>query len=521
MTGVRIVTDSLGGSRLSRAMQAGDVPASWSPQRPRGVDAWRSRAHERMNEGDWAPRLSALAPALQATGAAAERLDRVRREGGIVVTTGQQPGLFGGPLYTWTKALSAIALADALERRTGIPTAPLFWAATDDADFAEASRTVVACPGGVDVLRATNEPPPGTPMSLAPLGDLRDLLRRLREAAGSAADPRPLALAAAAYGEPECTAGNAFVQLVRGVLAPLGMAVLDASHPAVRDASVPTLAAALRSAGAIDSALAERAREIVARGFTPQVEDVAGLSLVFTRDGSTKRRLTTAEAPRVRDGWLTPNVLLRPIVERAILPTVAYVAGPGEAAYFAQSSAVAAALGHPSPLAVPRWSATLVEPHVQALLDRFGVEIGALAQPHALETALARRALGDDARATLTRVRATIAALPAELASEAEAGGISSAVEGASKAILHRVDRLERRLLAAVKRRETALLRDAATLRGALYPLGVRQERMLNGTPIFARHGLALLDEMRHAASPHGEALVEGVTHSAHAGMAR
>ncbi|HEY2066019.1 MAG TPA: bacillithiol biosynthesis BshC [Gemmatimonadaceae bacterium] len=521
MTDVRIVTEPLGGSPLSRAMQSGDVPATWSPPRPSSTDAWRSWAKDRLNETDWSQRLAALAPAMQATGAAAERLDRVRREGGVVVTTGQQPALFGGPLYTWTKAASALALADAIEQRTGIPTAPVFWAATDDADFTEASRTVVARPGGVDVLRATHEPPDGTPMSLAPLGSLEDALHRLQEAAGSASDPRPLAMTVAAYSAPECSTGDAFVQLLRGVLAPFGMPVLDASHPAVRDASMPTLASALRAAGSIESALATRSREIVARGLVPQVEDVGGLSLVFTREGSVKRRLTTAEAARGAAGWLTPNVLLRPIVERAILPTIAYVGGPGELAYFAQVSAVASALGQPSPLAVPRWSATLVEPHVQQLLDRFDVEIAALAEPHTLEGTVARRAMSEDAKTTLRRLRATIAALPAELASEAAGTGTSAAVEGASKILLHRVDRLERRLLAGVKRRETALLRDVATLRGALYPLGVRQERMLNGIPIFARHGLSLVEELQRAASMHAERLIDSAPRASHVGSAR
>ena len=93
-----------------------------------------------------------MLPAIMPAGAAAARLERVSRQGGVVVTTGQQPGLFGGPLYTWSKAMSALALADELEARTGIPTAAVFWAATDDADFAEAAATVVARSGGVDEL---------------------------------------------------------------------------------------------------------------------------------------------------------------------------------------------------------------------------------------------------------------------------------------------------------------------------------------------------------------------------------
>jgi uncharacterized protein YllA (UPF0747 family) len=505
---VRIVSEPLGGSALSQLLQRGEAPATWLPRAPASSGEWRDHARARRAEG-WSERLEQLAPALAASGAAADRLARVRDEGGVVVTTGQQPGLFGGPLYTWAKAVSAIALADAIEQHTGVPAVPVFWAATDDADFAEASETAVARGAGVDVLRATLAPAPGTPMSLAPLGNLDDALRRLREASGSAADPRPLAAVESAYRDPGHTVGEAFVQLLRALLEPFGMPVLDASHSAVRDASAPTLSAALRAAGRIESALAARAAEIRASGYTPQVEEVAGRSLVFARVGSSKRRLSTAEASSASEGWCTPNVLLRPIVERAILPTVAYVAGPGELAYFAQVSAVARALDVAPPLAVPRWSSTLVEAHVQELLDRFGVGVSDVATPDGLEGQVARARMAPATVATLARLRAAIAGLPADLAGQSELLGLDAAVLGGAHALRHRVDRLERRLLAGIKRHETALMRDVATLRAALYPRGLRQERVLNGIPLFARHGLALLSNMRDAAAGHAASLVE------------
>jgi uncharacterized protein YllA (UPF0747 family) len=509
VTDVRIVTEPLGGSPLSRLLQAGGAPESWLARAPVSSAEWRSRAAARASEEDWSARLAALAPAIQATGAAAERLERVRREGGVVVTTGQQPGLFGGPVYTWSKAVSALALADAIQEATGIATAAVFWAATDDADFTEASSTVVARVGGTEVLCATHAPPPGTPLSLAPLGSLDAEIRRLRDASGSAADPRPLGAIDLAYGDTTRTHGDAFVQLLRALLEPLGMPVLDASHPAVREASAPTIDAALREATAIDAALAQRASEIEAAGHAPQVESVPGLTLAFVRDGDAKRRLTIAESARRQRGALTPNVLLRPIVERAILPTVAYVAGPGELAYFAQVSAVAAALHVPAPVAVPRWSCTLIEPNIQHLLDQFEIAPTDLGAPTALEGQLARGAMSDATARALAELRETIALLPDALGEEGESNGLGPAVVGAVHSLEHRVDRLERRLLAGIKRRETALMRDAATLRAALYPRGVRQERLLNAVPIFARHGLSLLNEMRQAAQAHANALVD------------
>lgn len=513
MTDVTIITDALGGTALSRLLQGPEAPAAWRAAVPVDANGWRERAARRLASADWPVIVGALRPAFAAGGAAAERLERVVAGGGVVITTGQQPGLFGGPVYTWSKAVGALALADAMEQATGIPTVAVYWAATDDADFAEASSTVIARAGGATQLRATEVPPAGTPMSLAPVGALAAALQQLRDACGSAADPRALAAALAAYGNPAHSVGDAFVALLRAVLEPLGMPVLDASHPAVHAASRATLDRACAAARDVARAVSARDLEIRAAGYLPQVDDVAGASLVFVREGATKRRLPIDEMSDLPPGRvLTPNVLLRPVVEHQILPTVAYLAGPGELAYFAQVVAVAEALGLEQPVALPRWSCTLVEPAVRQLLDRCGATIEDLDIPDALETRLARLAMDAGSRQALETVRAAVSALPSALAREATPLGLDGAVQGAMQSLQHRLDRLERRLVAGVKRRDAARMQEVGTLRGALRPFGGRQERVLNLVPMLARHGTGLLDEMRAAAAPHASMLVGRAT---------
>ena len=161
------------------------------------------------------------------------------------------------------------------------------------------------------------------------------------------------------------------------------------------------------------------------------------------------------------------------------------------------------------PLAVPRWSCTLVEPQVRAMLDRLGATTADLETPEALEGRLARAAMGAEASRTLNELRETIAMLPDALGAESEALGIGAAVVGGAQSLQHRLDRLERRFVAAIKRREAAQMRDVATLRAALRPRGARQERVLNLLPLLARHGCDLLSEMCGAAGPHAAFLVE------------
>ena len=132
----------------ARALLDGTLPATWSAPRPATAAAWRERALAGRTAPlgrDWG---WTLREAFASSGPAAARLARVSEGQGVVVTTGQQPGLFGGPLYTLVKALSALALADAIERATGVPAAPVFWAATDDTDFAEGASVALPTADG-------------------------------------------------------------------------------------------------------------------------------------------------------------------------------------------------------------------------------------------------------------------------------------------------------------------------------------------------------------------------------------
>ena len=513
MTEPTVRTEPLGGSPLARTLLEGGPASEWIAAPPRGVEEWRThlrRTASRFDGGHW---YAALRDAIAPHGAAAARLARVAAEGGVLVTTGQQPGLFGGPVYTWSKAVSALALADAIEGGTGVPAAPLFWAATDDSDFAEAASTIVAVPGGIEVLRLPDVAGrDDRMMSHVPLPDTTQLVAALARGAGSALHREALDEAARAFRD-GATIGGAYVALLRAVLHPLGIAVLDAAHPAVSAAARPLLAEALRRAEPIAASLAARPAEIGARELEAQVASVAGLTLVFRREAGRRSRIPIRDARQMVDAAteLGPNVLLRPIVEREILPTAAYMAGPGEIAYFAQVSAVAEVLERPAPMALPRWSGTIIEPHVARILARYGLEPEALRDPAAAESELARAALPAGAVSALAGFRARIDALAVELASEAGDDVLPPAVlEGHRRTLHHRVDRLERRIVAAIKRRQSDAAHDLATARGALFPAGKRQERALNFVPILARHGPRVLELMRERAAEHAAGLVSG-----------
>jgi bacillithiol biosynthesis cysteine-adding enzyme BshC len=505
VSSIKVIDTPLALGALARGGMSGSTPDGWYPAVPRSADEWRTRVGTTAQRG--AAWLDRLRPAL---GDGARLLDRVAARNGVVVTTGQQPGLFGGPLYTWHKAISALEFASALEDELGVPVAPVFWAATDDADFTECSNTVIATDSGAELVSLTSRPEDGVPMSYARIGDEVIAARRsLEAAAGSLADPR--AMHAVSDFRPGATVGDAYVSMLRSLLEPLGIAVLDASHECVGMASRPLLEAALGRARNVHDALTARRDAMVQAGFEPTVDVGRDLALVFAWEGDgrgapVKRRLTLAECDDAQGGSsrLSPNVLLRPVVERAILPTVAYLAGPGELAYFAQVSAVADAVGAAQPLAVPRWSGMVLPADVSDGLARLGLDVEDLRDPHAAEGRLALAALSPEATTALAELRETVARSIARL----DGALTPEARDGARNQLTLRVDRLERRLVAAAKHREAATMRRIAMLRGVLFPFGKPQERALNVVPVWSKYGDEYLGEVRRACAAHAERMI-------------
>lgn len=501
----RVLTEPLGGSKLSQAMQRGEFPGVEQPW-PTTPEAWKARADSVRARvgGNW---LDKLAPAFGENASLTE-LRRAAHDG-VVVTTGQQAGLFGGHMLTLVKALSARALADSIERATGVPCATVFWAATDDADFVEAASVVIPGTGAPRTLALTEAPPAGTPMSRAPMRGVGPLLDAMVAAAGSAGEAGVEVLRRC-YRD-GVTIGDAYVALMRGILEPLGIAVFDPSHPAALAAARPTMTKALANSGEIERQLTAWNDALEQRGFKLQVESVSGLSLVFANEGGIKRRIPVAEATKAAasSDALSPNVLLRPIVEASILPTVAYVAGPGEIAYFAQVPPIATALGIDRPVAVPRWSTTIVEPAIDRILDRYGVQIAELKDFDGLLTRLVKSRTPAEIAEPLVDLRAEVDRAIRGLESVAGKHRIDpKIIDGMRAQLALRLERGERRITAALKRNEEELRRDLGTARASLYPDGVRQERALSFVPFLARYDRPLIDAMLSAAAVHAEKLV-------------
>ncbi len=479
---------------------------------------------------------AALLPALvEAAGTEAAR-DRLAA-GALAVTTGQQPGLFTGPLYTVHKALSAAALARALEAAWGRPVVPVFWLAGDDHDYAEAQTTRWIAADGTLVTGGLADRPPEAPMlplsRLAMGDDVRDAVALFR--AGYPASPfRDATLAwLERWYRPGRTVGEAFAGAMAELLAPFGVVCFDPTHPAARRAAAPLVERALDADQALESALAARAAQLADEGRPAPVDVTPGATLVFLDgEGGRDRLLRDGEAFVARRGGtrhtraelgaiardapeqLSPNVLLRPVVEAALLPTVAYVAGPGELAYLPLAAPVYRALEVRPQAPVARWSGILVEPRVDRVLEKFGASLDELTAPgQALERRVVKdqlprefgSALGE-LRTVLDRTFGTVARIAVEVDPTLERPA-AAARDRATDA----VDRIERKVERHLRKRQETELGQITRARDAVLPDGRPQERVLTVAGLLARYGHAVLDDLAaHVLRHYRGALVAG-----------
>jgi len=455
--------------------------------------------------------------------AAAERLRRFVTDGGAVVTTGQQAGLLTGPLYTIHKALTAVRMAERLERDLGFVVLPVFWIASEDHDWAEANHAWLV---GMDtgLRRVAIDPDDRSPVPVHDrrVGtDIENTFTTLVEVTrGQAYTDDVLAWVRDAY-----PVGGSVVEgfrsLIERLLAPWDVMIADAAGPALKRASAGVLGRELAGAAEHEAVLTRTAEALAELGLPAQVPIVAGAPNLFVRTQLGRERLhragpgwlmresgtrfSTQELElMIRDepGRISPNALLRPVVESTVFPVLAYVGGPGEIAYFAQIRDLFAAHDVPMPLVYPRASFRLVEPEVRAALARAGLGRADLATD--VDQLLARHArerIPYDLEAELTALRAgLVERFDAVAESVAKVDPTLRAMVGArrNRALLG-VDDAERRIVRAIGRGEGRWLRDVRIAQDHLAPLGSAQDRVLNVLPFIARHGPELLQDLHDA----------------------
>ncbi len=471
------------------------------------------------------PELVRLLAAQNPQPSAAASLALLEQGAGAIVT-GQQVGLFGGPLYTPLKAATAIARARRGSTACGKPFVAVFWLASEDHDFAEINQ--VTFPAGRELATLTYAANPAVALPVGRI-ELDESITALTERAAELLGPSEATEALIAAYKPGRTFAEAFQEFYAKIFAAQGLLIVDAEARDFHRLGAPVLGAGIERADEFHAALIERSQALEAAGYhsqvapqssllflideksgarlalkriAPSAEEPGGLWLAAGPEGNL--RFSTADLLGILDAEperISPAALLRPVFQDYLFATTAQVGGPAEIAYLAQSTVLfERILGRQTP-PLARFSATLIEPHVAELLRRHELsleEIFAEESAATLALRLAARAMPIE---TKQRLAAAGNAMDAELTAlvewlQSQDKALGQSAETAAGKMHYQMNRLRTMAANFQLQKEATLTRHATSIFNGLFPGGVLAERVHGAAYYFARYGLDLAETL-------------------------
>jgi bacillithiol synthase len=487
-------------------------PASW-----RSAIA-RAQQHPRQRE--------AIAAVLEAqqrrSGAPQAALDaaaQLRDPRAVAIVTGQQAALFGGPMFTLLKAITAIRLAERVRDEFDVPAVPIFWIEGEDHDWDEVKKCGVLDAEQCVRHVALGDPPGAHHTAVArvrlddsaqaAITELEAILPKTEFSAALLDSIRQ------AY-QPGSGMADAFGRWLETTLGAYGLVLYDASDPVAKPLAADLFARELEKAGTTARIAMAAGETLQTRGYHAQAvaaDDAVALFYLNSGREAIKRtgdgfavgdRIEPAQRliqqARERPELFSPNVLLRPLVQDTVFPTACYVAGPNELGYLGQLKGVYEAFGLPMPLIQQRVTATVVDANTMKFLSRHEFPFEALrAQDEAALNELLESQLPASVEASLQDAARTVETQISRLAHEV--AQVDSTLEGAARSTLTRMQddlkKLHGKVIQAAKRKDDTLRRQYHHAKALAFPGGHPQEREIGFVSFLNKYGPGLVDRLR------------------------
>ncbi len=489
---------------------------------PASPEAWRQAIARTQQHQIQRPDIVRVLEAQQirrgAPAAALEASRTLLNPRSIAIVTGQQAGGFGGPLFTLLKAITTIQLTRRVAAEHRTPAVAVFWVDAEDHDWEEVS-TCTVLDSDLHPRTITLAPPDGAgELPVARLTFDNRIENSLGDLAGAlaASDFTTWVMNGlrAAY-RPGAGVADAFARWLESVLGEYGLIVFESADPAAKPLASTVFTRELREPGRTAALTTAAGNALSERGHAPQVTPQQDSVSLFYLDGGRRpikyqgQSFLIGEQSYPADELIeqaaatperfSPNVLLRPIVQDTLFPTVAYVSGPSELAYLGQLGGVYEHFGVPMPLIYPRAMATLVDSAAARFLGKHDLPFHELqaqdesALNRLLESQLPKsleQAVKDTEDAIKLRVERIVAEMPA----------LDPTLVGAARTMLgkmeHELRALHSKMIHTAKKRDETLRRQFTRAQAQAFPHGQPQERTLGGLFFLNRYGPALIDRL-------------------------
>jgi bacillithiol biosynthesis cysteine-adding enzyme BshC len=452
-----------------------------------------------------------------------KHIEMLRRPGSVAIVTGQQAGLFTGPVYTIYKALTVIKLAACL-REQGVEAAPVFWIASEDHDYEEVNHCRVVDPEGhlTDVRYEPADRKQDTPVGRIRIdaGINRTIDEFIAKLPPSEFTPEIERDLRESY-EEGLGFADAFARLMARLFKDYGVVLLDPLDEELKQVVAPLYSQAIEKSSEIAHALVERSAELERAGYHAQVHVSEDMVPLFIMDDGRRVAMTQSEGrfhvkgsdrsfskeelvelARRCPNCFSPNVTLRPVTQDYLLPTAAYIGGPAEIAYFAQIRAVYETLNRQEPCVLPRASFTIVEGRHQKTLKKLKLELKDFFDGlHPAITKVVEQSLDRETANNFAETERTIAEQLDKLEASLRRtdATLSPSVKRARAKMAYQIEHLRTRFIHSAARREETAFRQVERAYQTLLPDKNLQERELNIYYFLSRYGHSLIDELQKA----------------------
>jgi bacillithiol biosynthesis cysteine-adding enzyme BshC len=443
----------------------------------------------------------------------------LKEPGTFAVVTGQQVGLLSGPSFTFYKALTAVRLAQTLSER-GLPSVPVFWLATEDHDLAEVAKTATFDEDSnlIELKDEGKRPAPNSPVGRVKLtAEINVALDRLEKSLPATEFRDRLLRDLRESYQPGVLWGQAFGQFIARVFSPWGVVLIDPSDESIHRISAPIYEKVLTQSSKLRERLIERSGALLREGYDAQVHvgDDSTLLFVaqegnrislrerggnFSLDGAGKISASDLQAlVKTQPLDFSANALLRPFIQDTLLPTIAYVAGPSEVAYLAQSQVLYSELGRPQPIIFPRAAFTLVDARTQRVMEKYRVSVEDVWQGEEhLKRVIAAHGFAEGWSERLDKTENGLTHLLEELRTDVAAIDLTllDTLKRTEESMKHQIDRLKGKITRAALEKSELLARHEQALSQFLYPRKQLQEREVSGVYFLGRAGYELLERL-------------------------
>ncbi len=443
-----------------------------------------------------------------------EQIEKLSKNDSLAIVTGQQLGVFGGPLFTIYKTITALLLAKEWEQKLSRPVVPVFWLADEDHDFDEIAWFGI--PGNENFIKLEYDGEPGNKL----VSDVKitsgiDVLKRtIKEQMFDTDFSDELWSMFDCFYSEGSDFRKAFAQMMDQLFGKHGLLIAGSNFRSIKEVVANTFANSISNADEITSALEKQSAKIE-KNFHRQVI-LGDTNLFYIDDEAGRLKIESSE-----NGWgagsfswnksdllkeiessphkFSPNVFLRPVIQDQLLPTLGYVAGPGEIAYYAQMKELYPLFDLQMPIIFPRFSATLIESGIDRIFDKIPFKFHRYGERiEDLESEYVKHSESTDVEVLFGRWKNGISKIseePSKTISEID-GSLEGMVGKTVTGFGTELDKLKGRVYRSIKQQEQTQLQRIRKIKAQLYPDNGLQERMASFMYFMNKYGTGFWDEL-------------------------